>query len=117
MSDTTSVVVVILGAALVTVAAVFVGFAISTLIEVRATARALRGSIERLTPKLEETLAGVNDVTRTAAEGAAVLSHLGEALEPLRAVGRARTLIGGLLAGLGAIVTLVRRRRGGREED
>ena len=117
MSDTTSVVLVILGTALVAILAVFVGFAVSTLIEVGKTARELRGSIERLTPRVEETLAGIDEVSRSAAEGAAFLSHLGEALEPLRAVGRARTLIGGLAAGLGAIFTLVRRRRGGREVD
>ncbi len=117
MNQATSTVLIVLATALVVVLGVLAGFAISTLRELSATLRAARGTLETLTPKVDETLENLRVASRAAADGAAILSQLNAALAPLRAAGKARSLVGALFGGLAGLYTVIRRRRAARRHE
>lgn len=116
MSEATSTVLVVLATGFVVIVAVLAGFVISTLRELRATLRTTRETLATLAPKIDETLDNLRLASRAAADGAAILSQLSAALEPLRAAGRARSLLGALFGGLAGLYTVIRRRRAARRE-
>ncbi len=63
MSDMLQVVLIIFGTVLVTLVAILTGVAVSTLVEVRATARRVREVLDRVAPSAEKTLENVEHVT------------------------------------------------------
>lgn len=71
-------------------------FAISALIEIRATARELRESLKRLTPLAEDTLRQTRDLTQTAAEEVAGFAQW------------RRSTLTSVASGLGTVLGLVR---------
>ncbi|RMG45197.1 MAG: hypothetical protein D6718_08295 [Acidobacteria bacterium] len=109
----------VLGTIAVTLLAVLSGALVLTLLEVRGAARRLRDTLERLTPPAEETLEGLREVSRTAADATRQVKRLGGQIGPIAQwLGRHGGLLpaaAGLLGALAAYRTARRARPEGRQ--
>jgi hypothetical protein len=89
--------------------------AILALLDVRATTRTVRQTLLILTPKLDATLENVRQASQSVADGTAVFSQLGHALQPLASIGRKGSVVGAFFAGAAGLYSAFRRRRAARE--
>ncbi len=115
MGDTLQVVWIIFGTVLVTLAAILVGVAVSTLVEVRATARRVREVLDRLAPNAEKTLENVEHVTEALARTTSGIRHLGNLLGSGKGGSSRIAPWASLLAGVAGTYTALRRLRGSRD--
>ena len=78
MSESNSVLLVMVGTAVVILLAGITTALMMALFEVRATARAVRETLERLGPKAEEALDNIREVSESAARATSALTRIGE---------------------------------------
>jgi len=94
----------VLATVAVTLLAVLAGALVLTLLDVRAAARRLSDTLERLTPPAEQALTHLRDVTKTAADATDQARRLGQQLAPLAGLAnRYRGLLPALAGIVGAI--------------
>ncbi len=115
MSEMLQVVGIIFGTVLVTLAAILTGVAVSTLVEVRATARRVREVLDRVAPGTEKTLEHVEHVTEALARTTSGIRQLGNLLGSGKGGGSRIAPWASLLAGVAGTWTALRRLRSGRD--
>ncbi len=115
MSEMLQVVGIIFGTVLVTLAAILTGVAVSTLVEVRATARRVREVLDRVAPSTEKTLEHVEHVTEALARTTSGIRQLGNLLGSGKGGGSRIAPWASLLAGVAGTWTALRRLRSGRD--
>ncbi len=115
MSDMLQVVLIIFGTVLVTLVAILTGVAVSTLVEVRATARRVREVLDRVAPSAEKTLENVEHVTEALARTTSGIRHLGNLFGSGKGGSGRIAPWASLLAGAAGTWTALRRLRSSRE--
>ncbi|UCF69319.1 MAG: hypothetical protein JSV80_08605 [Acidobacteriota bacterium] len=89
MSDLIPLIGIVLATVLITLLAVLTGVLVVSLLDVRATAKRMRQTLDRLEGPAEDTLINMREITESAAEASVKFRQLSRQLHPLvRSLGR-----------------------------